>query len=114
MKDATAPTVDRMMILLGRQPGIRNAFALVLGLGALAMLFAGGVFAKAATGDRLAYAAATIVPLWFLISGLLDAYASAFVMDGTGRAGTAIVIGFAKSAASILLLLAGAVMLWLA
>ena len=105
-----------MMMLLGRQPRIGNAFALVLvlGLGALAMLFAGGVFAKAATGDRLAYAAATIVPLWFLISGLLDAYASAFVMDGTGRAGTAIVIGFAKSAASVLLLLAGAVMLWLA
>ena len=74
-----------MKILLERQPGIRNAFALVLGLGALAMLFAGGVFAKVATGDRVAYGAATIVPLWFLIGGLLDAYASAFVMDGTGR-----------------------------
>lgn len=108
-------TIERLLTTVGNKQGISNAVAFGVTAAFAAALLGFGLLSKLPIDSQFAWAAGAVVPVWFLSSGILETLGASYATDRQRQehSGSRILVGLAKAFSALILLICGALYLFL-
>lgn len=106
---------EKVWVVVGNKQWVSDAISFVLTAMFSAALVGFGLLSKLPAESQLIFGVAAGVPMWFLSSGILEAIGASFTTDKERQehSGYRVIFGAAKAVSALLLLLAGAIYIWL-
>lgn len=105
---------EKMLTVIGNKQGVSSTIALVITAGVSACLLGLGLTVKNPADFQAAWIIGAGIPVWSLISGVLDVLAVGFTTDKERleNAGGRFLVGAAKALSGLILLIGGVIYLW--